>query len=66
MNRTNLHAKYKNMITNPYAPVPKLNRVQIRAGRKKLNKMHGLEFGYELMQRDPYSVNDDSGVSGVN
>lgn len=54
------------MITNPYAPVPKLNRVQIRAGRKKLNKMHGLEFGYELMQRDPYSVNDDSGVSGVN
>lgn len=28
--------------------------------------MYSLEFGYELMQRDPYSVNDDSGVSGVN
>lgn len=54
------------MITNPYAPVLKFNRVQIRTGRKKLNKMHSLEFGYELMQRDPYSVNDASGVSGVN
>lgn len=28
--------------------------------------MHSLELGYVLMQRDPYSVNDDSGVSGEN